>query len=233
MISGDMATGSSLGTPLEFLTAVTGDKHAIFTMSTNAPSAGPVIFVNGREWIWEEVTMQMNRLDCIRPWNVIGPVDEIASESHSPSHKTPYDCFMWTFPQGHLSEMVYSTNHKLQQLNLRITSNAEFLGFFGDLLLITRCEFGNRRSRWSSYAFRKCLPPPSFGVVMSRKIFEEIRLNVSFTGYAADVSNMDDRWGLVKRFVDAINVHHATFVKQPERICVDERIFKWYELGGS
>lgn len=232
-ISEQIPAVTSSDTPNDTVTPNNEEHILDVTMSTSSRDSGPVIEINGREWVRKEVTMQINGYICRRPWKVIGPVDEIASEGHHPSHMTPFDCFMWMFPQGHLSEMVYSTNHRLEQRDLPITTKGELLRFFGVLVLLTRCQFGNRRSLWSNRSVSKYLSPPSFGNAMSRQRFEVIRQNIAFTGYATDVSNMDDRWGLVKGFVDAINDHRATFVKPSERICVEESISRWYGLGGS
>lgn len=54
-----------------------------------------------------------------------------------------------------------------------------------------------------------------------------------FTGYATDVSNMNDRWGLVKGFVEAINDHRVTFVRPSDCICVDKSISRRYGLRES
>ena len=158
-ISGDIATGSSLDTPLEAVAAVTWNENAIITMSTISPSSGAAIFMDGREWIRQEVTMQMDGYFCRRHWKVIGPVHYSASEGHSPSNMRPYDCFMWMFPQGHMSEMVYSTSRKLQQRDLPITSNGELLRLFRVLVLMKICEVCNRGNWWSSKTVSKYLPP--------------------------------------------------------------------------
>ena len=106
--------------------------------------------VHGRAWNREGVTMQLNSMIPPRRWKVIGPIDEIISGGHGPSQMQSMEYFMWMFPQECLVFMASYTKDAMQSRELRLTTRGEILKFFGVLILMTRIEFGSRRSLWSS-----------------------------------------------------------------------------------
>lgn len=173
--------------------------------------------------------MQLNGMIPPRRWKVIGPIDEIISRGHGPSQMQPMDYFMWMFPQEHLALMVSYTNDAMQSRGLRLTTRGEILKFFGVLILMTRIEFGSRRSLWSSQLSSKYLPKLQFGNIISRTRFKELRHDVTFS-FPADSS---DRWGMIRDFIVAINDHRASHVIPSQNICVDESMSRWYGLGGD
>ena len=186
--------------------------------SDEMDSQDGLINVHGRAWKREEVTMHLYGMIPPRRWKVIGPIDEIISRGHSPSQMHPMDYFMWMFPHEHLALMVSYTNDSMESRGLRLTTRSEILKFFGVLILMTRIEFSTRRSLWSSQETSKYLPQPQFGNIISRRRFEELRQNVTFS-FPAD---SNDRWGMIRDFIVAINDHRASHVIPSQKICVDE-----------
>ena len=143
----------------------------------------------------------------------------------------PYDFFTWTFPPAHLTKIIDATNTRLESKAKRHTSKGEILRFFGVMLLLTRCEFPDRRSLWSDTPDTDLLPSPLFGRFMSRNRFEDLASTVSFSGSVS--TETTDRWSEVSGFIDALNEHRHAHMKPSELLCVDESISRWYGLGGD
>jgi len=197
--------------------------------------AAPKTVANGRDWEQQEVRLPLNCSVRQRNWKVIGPVDEILVPGNAISGMTPYDFFMWMFPQKHLTRMVEWTNQNLEKRSARPVTGGEVLRFFGMLILMTRFEFSNRRSLWSKKSDFKYVPAPRFGKMMSRNRFEEIYGCIQFGPCLndSDVSSSQLRWSRVTPFVNAINAHRRQNVTPSESICVDESMSRWYGLGGD
>ena len=125
--------------------------------------------------------------------------------------------------------MVSYTNDAMQSRILRLTTRGEILKFFGVLTLMTRIEFGSRRSLRSSQLSSKYLPKLQFGNIISRTRFKELRHDVTFS-FPADSS---DRWRMIRDFIVAITDHRASHVIPSQNICVDESMSRWYGLRGD
>ena len=157
----------------------------VLTRSTSPGEAvhqvGPVTNCDGNDWVKSDVKLALNGFVKSRRWKVIGPVDGIITAGHGPFSLTPYDFFTWMFPLDHLGLIVNHTNKKLNNRGLPVTSRREVLRYFGILVLMTRCQFGNRRDLWSSKSHNHYLSPPLFGNIMSLKRFEELRCHITLS----------------------------------------------------
>ena len=144
---------------------------------------------------------------------------------------SPYDFFMWTFPQTHLLNVLKATNARLTGKQVPPTTSGEVLRFFGILVLLTRLEFSERRSLWSSETHSNYLTSPNLGRIMSKHRFECLVECIAWSG--VHTSPDEDRWSDVNGFVDSINAHRQANMSPGEYICVDESISRWYGLGGN
>ena len=197
--------------------------------SDTAPPDGSTVATHGRDWKREEVPLQINGPVTVRPWKVIGPIDDIISYGHGPSQMKPFDFFMWTFLGRQLSNIIEYTNRKLIDCDLPVTTRGEVLKYIGILIRMTRCGFSDRRTLWSPSSASKYLATQNFEDIMSRQRFEDLRQNMVFS---KDCDTYG-RWGCVCEFISAINDHRSSQVIPCDRICVDEGISRWYGLGGS
>lgn len=73
---------------------------------------------------------------------------------------------------------------------------------------------------------------------MPRNRFEALHQHIQYSNTQmmenlSQCNQSDERWDLVLAFVNAINVHREKSFTPSDRICVDESISKWYDLGGS
>lgn len=66
---------------------------------------------------------------------------------------------------------------------------------------------------------------------MTSHLSEELFANLSFEGVSGP--ERDDCWCDVSGFLDEIKEHRKAFVVLSERICVHDRILRWYGLGGE
>ena len=101
--------------------------------------------------------------------------------------------------------------------------------FFGMLTILTRLEFGRRRSLWEPISDSKYISPAKFGRIMSRNRFEDLVRFLSFSGTVG--LNGGDRWFDVTGFVEALNNHRQACMSPSEQLCVDESMSRWYGLG--
>ena len=165
---------------------VTPDYSELFvtkrtSLGDTVHQVGPVINCHGSDWVKLDVTLALIGFVKSRRWKMIGPVDEIITTGHGPCSLTPYDFFMWIFPFDQLGLIVNHTNKKLKNQGLPVTSCGELLRYFGILVFMSRCQFGNRRDLWSSKSHSHYLSPPLFGNIMSRKRFEDLRFHITFS----------------------------------------------------
>ena len=85
------------------------------------------------------------------------------------------------FPPEELSLIARLTSARLAVENKALTSKGEILKFFGIVILITKFEFGSRRSLWSTAALAKYQPAPGLGQTgMSRHRFDDIWKAIRF-----------------------------------------------------
>lgn len=131
--------------------------------------------------------------------------------------------------------MVEKTNIHLEGKGARRTAAGEVMKFFGILILMNRIEFLNRRDLWCKQPFSRFRPEPNIGNAMSRNSFELIRSSLRFSGNGVTEEQGYARWDFVTDFVQATNDHRRSYVTHmtpSEALCIEERISRWYGLGG-
>jgi hypothetical protein len=78
--------------------------------------------------------------------------------------------------------MVSLTNAELERRQGAPTTTGEILKLFGVLILVTRFEFGNRRSLWAREGPTPFIPAANFGRTgMSRNRFELLWVSLSWS----------------------------------------------------
>ena len=147
------------------------------------------------------------------------------------------DYFLQLFPPKELEYIVEYTNIILASKGKVATSPGEIIKFLGICILITRFEFGSRRTLWSTTAPSKYKPAAALGQTgMAHDHFDELFSNIRFSfqplNRPRDFSSEKYSWMLVKDFVDNFNDHRKSNFVPSDRICVDESISRWYGLGG-
>ena len=71
--------------------------------------------------------------------------------------------FFMMFPPDVLGHIITPANAQSSKRNLNKMDVAEFLRWFGVVLLITHCEFSMRRELWVPWSHIKFLPPVELG----------------------------------------------------------------------
>ena len=96
---------------------------------------------------------------------------------------TPYDFFLSCFPKDQLRAMVEQTSANLTMASKPMTSIGEILKWIGINILITRYEFGERSSLWSSKSGSKYIPAPNIGyrTGMSRERYDTLLQHMSWS----------------------------------------------------
>jgi Transposase IS4 len=140
--------------------------------------------------------------------------------------RTPIDYFMATMPGTTLRRIVNLTNKKLQEKEMEPMCMAELLRFFGICILITHCEFENRRDLWSLSTGCRFLTPASLGQTgMSRNRFEALWTMLTFSKQEPtmpeEMSSQEYRWQLVDDFVEDYNRHRRSCFRPSESVSTD------------
>lgn len=200
-------------------------------INENPPTPEPDATAHGRKWDRKEVTQPLNGSIPKRAWRVQRPDGQSISFGRAPRDMKPLDYFLLMFPPEHLLDISEATTRRLQARASKPTSPGELLRFFGILVLMTRVEFGERRSLWSLEQPNPRVQQVNLSSDMSRHRFDELLSHISFSG--EQFAATGDRWSEVEGFVDAINAHRRAVVTPAETICVDESISRWYGLGGD
>jgi Transposase IS4 len=104
-----------------------------------------------------------------RSWALRTPTGETLSAAGGICERSAPDLFLLMFPPLQLQEMKRLTNRKLQAKGRTPTTSGEILTYLGVLLLLTRFEFGERASLWSTNQEHKYIPPPAFGRQVCRR----------------------------------------------------------------
>jgi Transposase IS4 len=151
----------------------------------------------------------------------IEPKDDLRDTKRS-----PLDYFMATMPASTLHRIVSLTNEKLREKEMDPMCMAELLRFFGICILITRCEFENRRDLWSLSTGCRFLTPMNLGQTgMSRNRFEALWTMVTFSKQEPTLpegmSSQEYRWQLVDDFVDDYNRHRRSCFRPSKRVSTD------------
>ena len=145
------------------------------------------------------------------------------------------------FPPAQLREIVRLTNINLAKLprhNLtRWVTEGEIVKFFGIVILMTRYEFKDRASLWSTVDTSKYIPAACFGKTsMGRCRFDNILRCIQFSVQdkvrPANMSHSSHRWQLVDDFVWRFNEYREKNYYPSHYICVDESMIRWYGIGG-
>lgn len=87
------------------------------------------------------------------------------------------------------------------------------------LILLKMFTVSGLRYVWKNTR-SKFLPTSAFGNIVSRKIFENILSNISFSHLSEDDDDplTDSCWYLVGLFLKAINEHRETYVSPPDHL---------------
>ena len=229
----DIAVPKTLETPATGTTSSTG--------STGNSSRVPVFTCkDGSEWYEGETDLPTNGPFVRKTWKM---TDQYTGQEYTPGCDpnksiTSLEFFMAVFPKEQLSFIVEKTSDKLVSEGLPKLTKGEMLKFFGILILITRFEFGERASLWSSQSRCKYVPAANLGekTGMSRDRFTAILRHCVWSHQPsirpAGMSSEEHRWKLVDGFVKRINEHRAHYMVPSWLICADESISRWYGLGG-
>jgi hypothetical protein len=202
----------------------------------------PASVNNGIEWHRGITDVDVNGPVQMWPWKF---VCQYTGEAFTPgcdnavnTDFTPYDFFMAVFPRKQLKDMVRNTSANLKAQGKPEITTGELLKWFGITILITRYEFGDRASLWSTEPPNKYIPAPSIGTRtgMSRNRYDTILKGLvwSFqpTARPEGMSSEEHRWMLVADFVNNLNDHKRNYFTPSTLICVDESMSRWYGLGG-
>jgi Transposase IS4 len=184
----------------------------------------------GHDWfsIDEAKEEEVNGPIALMKWRFMGndgsymePNDDL-----SDSKRSPIDYFMATMPGSTLCRIVSETNEKLCEKEMEPICIAELIRFFGVCILITHCEFEQRRDLWSLSTGCRFLNPANLGMTgMSRNCFEAIWIMITFSKQELtkpdDMSSQEHRWQLVDDFVEDYNHHRRSCFRPSERVRTD------------
>ena len=140
--------------------------------SSAAPTAAVFVTSHAVDWTARDINFPLNGPVPRRHWSVSSVTGQKISENQGIHSLSPFDYFQWMFPMSHLSNIVVSTNRELVRLDKRPTDVAEVLKFISLLVIMSRFEFGPRRSLWATYSSYKYLPAPNFTRIMPQHRFE-------------------------------------------------------------
>jgi hypothetical protein len=130
------------------------------------------------------------------------------------------------------------TNLELGRNSRRLTTQGEILKFFGVLILMTRFEFSDYRTLWSTQNPEKYEISPDFGRTgMTRHRFQTLKRYIRFSNQPSSrpegMNSEKYRWLLVDDFIRSINNHRLSYFKPSKLICVDKSMIRWYGQGGD
>ena len=216
------------------------------TASTGSTTRTPVTEQNGRGWFEGNTEVEVNGKSTTRFWKLVdqyGRGHEFTPGcDRAKKRYRAIDYFFAVFPKKQLQQMQERTSKKLISASpqpLEPTSIGKILKFMGILLLLTRFEFGNRASLWSTKGRNRFMPAPNFGHTtgMSRERFDALWRYMVWSEQEEErpeeMSHEEWRWSLVQDFVDNFNEHREAFYSASMLICADESISRWYGLGGN
>ena len=201
----------------------------------------PVATAHNREWFDGEVELPTNGPFTRKTWKLTCQYTgkEFTPGCDSAARElTALEFFMAVFPSSQLNLMVEATSVQLVAEGGARTTKGEVLKWLGILLLITRFEFGDRRSLWAKKSSCKYVPAANLGerTGMSRDWFEALQCCMIWSRQPAQrpegMSHEAYRWLLVEDFVHNFNEHREQFFNPSWGLCADESISRWYGLGG-
>jgi len=208
------------------------------------PGPTAVAHAHGRDWFdGNDIHSEINGPTTVKHRKMVcqhtGNECTLGCDSNMNRLKyTEYDCFMACFPKDQLMWMVEELNRQLPASNHEPTSVGELLKWFGILILMTRFEYGDRSSLWSTQTKFKYIPPPAFGRTgMTRDRFEDMFRCMRWSEQPQErpegMSSETYRWMAVDDFVSRYNHHRVQHFQPSDIICVDESMSRWYGIGGT
>ena len=197
--------------------------------------------VHNTEWTTEaEFDMETNGSRPTIPWVIKdGFCNHHTEGGDTGGQLSRLDYFLMMFPPDALRHIITLTNAQLSKRNLDEMDVAEFLRWFGVVLLISRCEFSTRRELWAARSHSKFLPSVELGrsTGMSRQRYDDIwtclRLSFQPETRPDNVPSEEYRWMLVDDFIRFFNDHRASHFTPSDVLVIDESIARWYGLGGD
>ena len=134
--------------------------------------------VHNTEWTTEaEFDMETNGSRPTIPWVIKDGFRNHHTEGGDTGGQlSRLDYFLMMFPPDALRHIITLTNAQLSKRNLDEMDVAEFLRWYGVVLLISRCEFSTRRELWAARSHSKFLPSVELGrsTGMSRQRYDDI-----------------------------------------------------------
>ena len=144
--------------------------------------------------------------------------------------------FIFMFPPAQLNLMVNEANVQLEKENKQHTTKGEVLKFIGMCILITRFEFGNRSTLWSTTAPSKCIPAASLGSTgMKRHRFDDLWKHMRFS-QQPDQRPEGIGWGSTEVERDWIEIHWCRkncHKEVPNEASFGDRVGKERRPGGT
>lgn len=201
----------------------------------------PVAAVHGANWYKDDnaTRLPMNGPMVDTDFTIKTSMGDNIGRCSDRNHRwSRLEYFIFMFPPAQLNLMVNEANVQLEKENKQHTTKGEVLKFIGMCILITRFEFGNRSTLWSTTAPSKYIPAASLGRTgMKRHRFDDLWKHMRFSQQPDQrpegMSSESYRWKLVDDFVTNFNQHRESMFVPSSLICVDESISRWYGLGGD
>ena len=181
----------------------------IAKFSPVTPGKRPDTLSHGVEWFRREVLFPVGEAVSRHTWRVCTRAGHIIADGCGIMDYSPYNCFLTMFSHDHLLKIVDPTSIKLQRIGRPTTCPSEILRNFGILILITRFEFGTRKTLWNINRNSKYIPPAEFGKTgMPRNWFEDLTRCIAFSyqpNEQGDLSSVRYRWLLVQDFLTLLS----------------------------
>ena len=203
----------------------------------------PVATAHDYKWYGMDTTQEnysINGTVAKKRWGIrLFTGDTLFEEGDLDGMYSPLDYFLMSIPHGQIETCVLETSGQLQKRGKQKTSENEILKMFGILVLMTRFEFSSRASLWSTTAPSKFVPAVCFGKTtgMPRHRFDDLWSCIRWSSQAEtrpdNMSPAEYRWRLIDDMVLQFNSHRAENFVPSDRLCCDESISRWYDLGGT
>jgi hypothetical protein len=199
----------------------------------------PTFVAHDTEWFSDDIATQypINGITQPRQWGLKTPIGDILTSGCDVRRTlSRLDYYLLMFPPNALTTICNCTNLNLDKLQKPTTTKGELLKFFGVMILITRFEFTNQSSLWSSKS-SKYIPAVELGKTgMSHQRFDDLWKCIQFSSQPETRPNKtcseQYRWMLIDDFIAHFNEHHINTFIPSSTICVDESMF-WYGQGGK
>ena len=143
------------------------------------------------------------------------------------------------FPPDVLRHIITLTNLQLSKRNLDKMDVAEFLRWFGVVLLISCYEFSMQRELWAARTHSKFLHPVELGQATGMlwqkydNIWICLHLSFQLDTRPDNVPSEEYCWMLVDDFICFFNYNWASHFTPLDVLVIDKSIAQWYGLGGD